>query len=115
MSDEGFEEVNILRKDAPDIVFSGKLIAYADNKEEQEQNAKRSSDRWTELAVYQLEGGDWVACALACSDKPGEVDFGDATIIPANDPHAAMTFFEWTWLAKKLAHRAGWDVREQLL
>lgn len=143
MSGDGFEEVNILRKDAPDVVFKGKLVAEVSSRDASEASARRSSDRWTELAVYELESGDWVAVSVACSDKPGETDFGNVRVIPvagkgqsgadaAVSLHAegaleigpartiddrrrdAMDFFGWTWLAKKLADEAGWDVRERI-
>lgn len=126
MADDGFEEVNVLRKDKPDVVFKGKLIAEADSRQEAEASARKSSDRWTELAVYELQSGDWVAISIACSDKAGETDFGDALLIEIDDAPGvdsltvaemrarAMQFWGYTWLAKKLAEEAGWDVRERI-
>lgn len=146
MSDEEFEEVNILRKDKPDLVFAGRLVAEIDSKPEAEANARKTGDRWTDLAVYELPSGDWVAVTIACSDKAGETDFGEAVVIrrasngivveavdqpdtpapkdlrPVTDEadaealsrRAAMEFWRWTWLAKKLADRAGWDVRDRI-
>jgi hypothetical protein len=134
MSDE-FEEVTILRKDKPDLVFEGKLIAEVDSKAEAEANGRKSNDRWTELALYELRNGDWLAVSVACSDKAGESDFGevkrilqvDESLLEMGDEgltpikvseeqrrRQAMAFWNWTWLAKKLATEQGWEVRERL-
>lgn len=134
MTDE-FEDVEITRKDAPDVRFRGRLIAEADSKEETRQ-AGREKTRWTRLEVWELESGDWIAASIGCSDKPGEIDVGDyrriarasgATIDLGDDltvePYdggvdamhrQAMEFFGWSWLAKALARNAGWDVVEQI-
>ncbi|WP_374139377.1 hypothetical protein [Sphingomonas sp.] len=137
-----YELVELRRQDKPDIAFEGRLLAFADNKDEAEANPRKSAARWTELSVYELRDGSWVAVSEAISDKPGEVDFGEAHVIgdqwiptyhlggtdfsyaeadkrrekvPDRERHRrAMDFFGWTWLAKKLAADAGWDVVERL-
>lgn len=105
-----WELVELRRENKPDVAFEGRLLAFADSKDEAEANPRKSAARWTELSVYELRDGSWVAVTEAISDKPGEVDFGTAIKLAAGDIRGAMEFFGWTWLAKKLAVDAGWDV-----
>lgn len=132
--DDGFETVEIAVKDAPDIRFKGRLIASISSRDEHRQ-AGRDKARWTELEVYELRSGNWVAAAIGCSDKPDEIDVAepDAVRVIACEepidsiddwlkkldkkkrPETAMQMdvmkaFGWTWLAKKLAAQEGWDV-----
>lgn len=150
---DGFEEINVLRKDKPDAVFEGKLVADVSSKNYPGAHGG-GGQHWTELAVYELRNGDWVACSFACTDKAGQVDYGDfakikrAPVVAAEEPEQvpvngvvairemtmaqaveetkdrdrdadspkreAMKFFGWSWLAKELAEKAGWDVRERI-
>lgn len=109
-----WELVELRRQDKPDVAFEGRMLAFADNKDEAEANPRKSAARWTELSVYELRDGSWAAVSEAISDKPGEVDFGQAIRLKAGDMTGAMEFFGWTWLAKKLAAVAGWDMVERL-
>lgn len=135
-----FEEIDIMRKDKPDVVFEGKLIARVDSRNFPGAHGG-GGKHWTELEIYELRSGEWVACSIACSDKEGQVDFGEVEYLGAkvlgcdddisisapisNDPaaqsdprfwqkRAAMKFWGWSWLAKELAEKAGWDVRERI-
>ena len=131
-----WEDVEIAVKDAPDVTFRGRLIAKISSKDDTRQG-DRNKTRWTDLEVYELESGDWVACAVAVSDKGGEIDFARADGVTwigraagfefINDPsnslasvqkdrsdedmqREAMAAFGWSWLAKDMAEKAGWDV-----
>lgn len=129
VAETDFEEVEIARQDAPDVRFRGRLVAEVDSKDETRENRK-PKERWKRLELWELETGDWVAASIACSDREGEIDFADAdgvliireagrlTNEGARGVDAmrkeAMEFFGWTWLAKALAERAGWDVVEEI-
>lgn len=131
----GFEMIEIARKEQPDVRFRGRLIASADSREEDRDVRKRDRPHWTRLELWELESGAWVAASIGCSDKPGEIDIGDVLTITPDGANAApgmavaeawhggpkpkeiqvMDFFGWTWLAKRLADKAGWDVVEEIV
>ncbi len=115
MTDTDIETVEFAQKDAPDIVITGRLIADADSRDSGRGSKSQARERWTELHVYELASGDWVAVSIGMSDKGGESDVATAQTILKGDVadmrNAAMSFFGWTWLAKMLAKEAGWDVR----
>lgn len=110
MPDE-FEQVEIARKELADVRFNGRLLARIDSKGSIEG---RDKQRWTELAVWELPSGKWVAASIGCSDKAHEIDIGDVEVIEKAETNVmrllAMQFWGWTWLAKDLAEKAGWDV-----
>jgi hypothetical protein len=113
-----WETVEIARKDRPDIRFEGRLIDDISSRDESRQT-ERKKDRWTELAVYELRSGNWAVCLIACSDKDDEIDFGDCEVVTWQQDESAMrraviANWNWTWLAKALADKAGWDVVEEL-
>lgn len=113
-----FELVELIRKDKPDVRFVGRLIASADSRRPNVPSPREGS-RWTECEVYETPAGKWVAVAIACSDRPGERDHTDTARLieqdaPAVMQRAVMEAFGWSWVAKKLASAAGWDVVEVL-
>lgn len=125
---EGFQTVEIARKDKPDARFAGRLLGSVDSNTL--KSREKAPGRWTRLELWELESGNWVAAAIGCSDRPGEFDLGDVEVIrthavegeagegeraelsPADRRVAVMRFFGWTWLAKALAEQLGWDVQE---
>lgn len=113
-----FEDVEIARRDAPNVCFRGRLLASINSKDETRQ-ADRKKTRWSALEVWELESGAWVAASIACSDVEGEIDFGAVEHIAADVAmeerrRRVMGLFGYTWLAKKMAERLGWDVAETL-
>jgi hypothetical protein len=111
-------EVTLARKDKPDVRWTGRLIAEVDSDRERRDGGHRNSARWTRLQLWELKDGAWLAATIGCSDREGEVDIGDVLRIPLTTVngvapwHEAMEFWQWSWLAKKLAERMGWDVVE---
>ena len=128
----GLETIELARKDKPDVRFTGRLLAEVDSDTEGRDGGRTNKGRWTRLQLWELESGAWVAASIGCSDKPGEIDIGDVEKIPthvvvdegtqderlpAGDEERqrrVMEFFGWSWLAKKLAERMGWDVVETI-
>jgi hypothetical protein len=130
------EEVEIARKEKPDVRFKGRLLAEVDSRTDADRGGRTNSGRWTSLQLWELESGTWVAAAIGCSDKDGEIDIGDIERIPTHhivevangrdigderaplEPKSreqrAMDFWGWSWLAKKLADKLGWDVVEDI-
>lgn len=120
-----FEEVRIPRKDKPDVKFRGRLLAQVDSRGEDRRGVK---DRWTQLELYELESGKWVAASVGCSNRDGEIDFGEVCVIDERTAQIEITigegvsvitretrvmeFFGYTWLSKLLAEQLGWDVDE---
>ncbi|HEX5183570.1 MAG TPA: hypothetical protein VFW19_10520 [Allosphingosinicella sp.] len=118
MAEKEFEDVEIARRDAPDVRFRGRLLASVSSKDETRQTERRKT-RWTELELWELESGAWVAASMACSDADGEIDFGSIEHVPADAPEderrrRAMGLWSYSWLAKALAAKLGWDVVETL-
>ena len=119
-----FEEVEIARKEKADVAFNGRLLGMVDSRDyTRPHEAKR--DRWTRFEVWETEDGNWVIANIGCSDRAGEIDVGDTiTITPTSDDatfpaeqwavNRAMAFFGWTWLAKNLAEKMGWNVLERI-
>jgi hypothetical protein len=122
-----FETVTICRNGKPDVEIHGKLLASIDSREHTRQG-EREKTRWTELQFWELADGNWLAASVACSDRTGEIDYGEIHMIEraGNDPDGAwirneaqarlkaMDFWQWTWLAKELAEENGWDVVERI-
>jgi hypothetical protein len=141
---EDFELIELMQKDAPDVRFRGKLLGEIDSRQVDERQRARDSDRYTKLELYLLEGGNWVAAKVACSDRTGEVDIAAVKLLaksrtePRNmsdleflqDRHMpafvsvekseeerrreALEAFGWTWLAKAFADKMGWDHVQEL-
>jgi hypothetical protein len=92
--------------DAPDLVFSGKLIArVTSSPERRAYNFSRHAGRWTELALYQTEGGTYVCHETRRSVRAGERDRRRAEAVGTGD--AVIAFFKQTTLAKCLYAEAG--------
>lgn len=106
----------------PDIKFVGRLVY-----EYSTQNKEQTKERWSELRLWETEGGAWIAEKVGCSDKQREVDLVDALVIEPTDGdldatgelqagqlaewrNQVMAFFGWTVVAKAFARKAGWDV-----
>lgn len=127
---DDFEDVEIARKDAPDVRFTGRLLAEVDSDTEGRNGGRTNRGRWTRLQLWELKSGTWIAAAIGCSDRQGEIDIGEIERIPPvnagsrgftedrtigsemDRANRVMQFFGWTWLAKKLADQLGWDTVE---
>jgi hypothetical protein len=105
----GFVSTTVSRRDAPDIVFDGRVIASI--------TGEKTEEGWKELSLFELSDTSWLAVTKDCTDGPG-MDDGEVLQIqverPSNMHNKAMTLWGWSWLAKDLARSAGWDVRERV-
>ncbi len=105
----GFVSTTVSRRDAPDIVFDGRVIATI--------SGNKADRAWKELSLFELSDTSWLAVTQDCTDGP-ETDSGEVLHIQAERPSnmhiKAMTLWGWSWLAKDLARNAGWDVRERV-
>lgn len=93
--------------DAPDLVFSGELIArVTSSPESRADNFSRHAGRWIELALYRTEGGTFVCHEIRRSVRTGERERRSrATIVRTDD--SVIAFFKQTSLAKRLYAEAG--------
>lgn len=112
---DGFERVRLSVAHGQDIHFVGRVIA-----EYTTQNSGGTKNRWTELRVWQTEGGAWIAESVGASDAGREIDIVEATVIDADTPEqdkrlAVMAAFNWTTAAKAMARLHKWDVRRVVL
>ncbi len=109
---------------APDVHFKGKM-----SHEYTTQSKDKSKDRWTELRLWETEGGAWIAEKVGCSSRSGEAELRDVLVIEGvtgefdefvddttrlavelQAQEQVMAFFGWTVVAKAFAKQAGWDV-----
>lgn len=124
--------VKFQQKAGPEVRLTGTLIGHVDARRDGAK-ANPERQRWTELHLYQLAGGDWVAVTLGLSDKEGEADLGAYRRIAARHSgrdellgkgkaeglrqegamaREVMDFFEWSPLAWALADQMGWKLVE---
>lgn len=104
---------------APDLKFAGRVVY-----EYSTQSKDQSKPRWTELRLWETEGGAWIAESLGCSTRSGESDLRDVLVIEPADTdidaapalllaariNQVMNFFGWSTVAKAFARKAGWNV-----
>jgi len=88
--------------DAPDLVFSGELLArVTSSPEPRADNFSRHLGRWIELALYRTAGGSYVCHEIRCSRRSGEQDRRCRAGTAATES-AVVAFFKQTALAKRL-------------
>jgi hypothetical protein len=93
--------------DAPDLVFSGELIArVTSSPEPRADNFSRHLGRWMELALYRTTAGTYVCVEVRCSKRTGERDRLRRAVTAATE-RAVVGFFKQTSLAKRLYAAAG--------
>jgi len=93
--------------DAPDLVFSGVLIARVTSSPEPRAfNFSHHAGRWIELALYRTEGGTYVCHETRRSVRSGERERRDRAEAVGTDG-AVVAFFRQTMLAKRLYAEAG--------
>lgn len=102
-----FKEFNLPLDDAPDLVFSGELVArVTSSPEPRADNFSRHMGRWMELALYRTEDGTYVCVEARCSKRSGERDRLHRASKVATE-RAVVAFFKQTSLAKRLYAVAG--------
>lgn len=101
------KEFNLPLDDAPDLVFSGELLArVTSSPEPRADNFSRHLGRWIELALYRTAGGTFVCHEVRCSKRSGERDRHPRAGNAATE-RAVVAFFKHTALAKRLYAAAG--------
>lgn len=88
---------------APDFVFSGRLLAVVSS----ERKGDKKYSRWHELALYETESGRLVGSSISFSRKLGEYSAYRAEAFGKGDFKAVIGFFGQGWLSKELYEKAG--------
>jgi len=92
---------------APDLVFSGELVARVTSSPQPKAfNFSRHAGRWIELALYRTEGGTYVCHETRRSVRAGERDRRHRAEAVGTDG-GVIAFFKQTLLAKRLYAEAG--------
>lgn len=104
-----YKEQRISVTNGPDVRFKGRLLH-----EFSTQNRDGTKSRWTELRLWETEGGNWIAESVGKTDNQREVDLVDVAVIGGGDAdgsrHRVMEHFGWTTAAKAFARQAGWEM-----
>lgn len=101
------DKITVYRDEGPDIRFAGVLMAEVSSKA-----PNREQPRWTELRLYQTEGGQYVAHEIGRTTKRDEKTLQRAEVMATLDEVRA--FFKYGWLAKELYRKAGIDAAEDV-
>ena len=100
--------------DAPDLVFSGELIARVTSSPvPRADNFSRHAGRWIELALYRTDAGTYVCHETRRSVRAGERARCDRAETVGTGG-AVVAFFKQTALAKRLYAEAGIEKRRRL-
>jgi len=129
MNDTNPKSRTYARLGASDIIVHGELIGSISA----QQSQMKIGDVWTDLDVWQLSDGDWLAArsqttldvhGLTFSEvhrirRPNVGDSFTSEVASESEAQGilvlrAMTFFGWSWLAKDLADQLGWQITESI-
>ncbi len=103
----------IKRDNAPDLKFTGELVAAASSSANNASSSYSGSvGRWTELSLYRTKGGKFVCQSEGCTQWQGEHNRHAAAV--CETPEAVCEFFGSSWLAKELYENAGIDCAERV-
>ena len=94
------EDFTIMRKNGPDLEFSGEEIGSVSTLYPGETLGEGASNRWTELHLYKTEKGKYVASCLGMSTYPGEKTISNSVV--CNNHDQIKAFFGYRWLAKEM-------------
>jgi len=102
-----FKDFSLPVDDAPDLVFSGEMLArVTSSPEPRADNFSRHMGRWIELTLYRTASGTFVCHEVRCSKRSGERDRHPRAGTVATE-RAVVAFFKQTALAKRLYAAAG--------
>ena len=103
----------IQRDDAPNLTFTGTLLAGASTSPEQAApDYSGSVGRWTELQLYRTEGGKYICQRIHRTQWQGETDSFTAAVC---DDHAGVIeFFRHGRLAFEIYEAAAIPNAEQV-
>lgn len=107
------KEHTIIRDNAPDLIFTGEVIASASSSPETARSDySGSTGRWTELCLYRTKGGKYVCETIGRTQWQGEHDRHSAAV--CETPEAVCEFFGSSWLAKELYASTDIDCAERV-
>lgn len=92
---------------APNIRFTGELLAEASSTDNQAMGSSYSGQtgRWTELAIYKTKGGKYICHQVGRTRWQGERDRFSGKVCETLEE--VIEFFGHRWLAKELYEDAG--------
>lgn len=92
---------------APNIRFTGELLAGASSTDNQAMGSSYSGQtgRWTELAIYKTKGGKYICHQVGRTRWQGERDRFSGKVCETLEE--VIEFFGHRWLAKELYEDAG--------
>ena len=96
---------SVLQDDAPDLCFSGVLLAELSNAPA-DFDMDRCTHEWLELSLYRTTGGKLVCSRATCTMQP-DPDRYEARI--CTDDAGVVAFFGYGKLSKELYDLAGID------
>lgn len=109
--DDGFEPLSIIQHKGPVVEFDGYELDGFETKQ-------GPGGAWTEAALWETRGGNWVLEVRNCSDQPGHQDFVDAYVLDQDDmldrQIKVMNILKWSSWAREMAKRLGWDMRRRV-
>ena len=103
------KEIIVRVDDAPDLRFTGQLIARVDDRSHEGPR----NTRWTELRLWRTKSGTHVAGRLDRTQWIGERDRYAA--VHGGLPSTVTEFLGFGWLAKNLYAASGLDVYQDLV
>jgi len=92
------ENFKLKIENAPDILFTGELLAFVSSDE-------NNSGRWTELALYKTKGGKYICHQIGRTRYIGERDRFSGKV--CSTAEEVIEFFGHQWLAKELYEASG--------
>lgn len=107
--DSDMETFTLEIDNAPNIRFTGEMLASAFSSDNQAMGSSYSGQtgRWTELALYKTKGGKFVCHQVGRTRWQGERDRFSGEV--CETPEEVKEFFGHRWLAKELYSEAGID------
>lgn len=107
--DNDMDTIEIRRDNAPNIKFSGELVASTSSSANNASgsNYSGSAGRWTELYLYKTKGGKYICSSIGRTQWQGERDRFSGEV--CDDLAGVVGFFGQGWLAKDLYEEAGID------
>ena len=108
-----FQKVRMACSHGPDLHFEGRVLHQFTT-----QNRAGTKSRWTELRLWETQGGSLIAESVGMSAIEREGEIREAAVIEPTSPdflpkaqiNAVMDAFQWTTAAKAFAREMGWDV-----
>lgn len=107
--DSDMETITVEIDNAPDIRFTGELVARASSSDNNAAGRRYSGQtgRWTELALYKTQGGKYICHQVGRTHWQGERDRRSGEV--CETLAEVKSFFGHRWLAKELYAEAGID------